>query len=189
MQTLHGMGSLVALFVREWKSLQTNSEKQPLKMTRWGIGPIYAAASLVSVFILSKINISVLPALIMPYNLFVFVLGIGLITAGVLILIIALVQVHSAFSSRKLVTSGVYAYMRDPVYAVWILFIVPGFILITRMLLLTIVPFITYSLLKALIGREEAYMELTFGKEYLDYKTKVNSVIPKFRRSKTRSLK
>jgi len=124
----------------------------------------------------------------MPYNLFAFGFGIGLIIAGVAILVIALVQVHSAFSSRRLVTSGVYAYMRDPVYAVWILFIVPGLILIMGMLLLTIAPFLMYLLLKALIGREEAYMELTFGKEYLDYKSQVNSVIPRFmKRSKTQA--
>jgi protein-S-isoprenylcysteine O-methyltransferase Ste14 len=157
-------------------------------MTRWGIGPIYAAGSIVFVSILSTINNPIFPTLIMPCNLFVFGFSVGLITVGVAIVVIALVQVHSAFNSRKLVTSGVYAYMRDPVYAVWILFIVPGFTLVTGMLLLTIAPFLMYLLLKALIGREEAYMELTFGKEYLDYKSKVNSVIPKLtKRSKTRS--
>jgi protein-S-isoprenylcysteine O-methyltransferase Ste14 len=156
-------------------------------MTRWGVGPIYAAGSIVFVAILSAVSVSLLPRFIMPYNLLVFALGIGLITVGVVILVIALVQVHSAFSSRKLVTSGVYAYMRNPVYAVWILFIVPGLILITGMLLLTIAPFVMYALLKALIGREEAYMELTFGKEYLDYKSRVNSVIPKLKRSKRTS--
>jgi len=77
--------------------------------------------------------------------------------------------------------------MRDPVYAVWILFIVPGWILVTGILLLAIAPFLMYLLLKALIGREEAYMKLTFGKEYLDYKSKVNSVVPKFKRSKEES--
>jgi protein-S-isoprenylcysteine O-methyltransferase Ste14 len=157
-------------------------------MTRWGIGPIYAAGSLMFVAILSAVSISILPTLTMPYSLFVFIFGVGLITGGVVILVIALVKVHSAFGSRKLVTSGVYAYMRDPVYAVWILFVVLGLILITRMLLLTIAPFLMYSLLKALIGREEAHLELTFGKEYLDYKSKVNSIIPKLtKKSKTRS--
>ena len=163
--------------------------KNGATITRWGIGPIYAAGSLISVTILLEINISIFPSLIMLPNLFAFVLGIGLTATGAVILVIALVQVHSAFSRRELVTSGVYAYMRDPVYAVWILFIVPGFILLTGMLLLTIVPFIMYSLLRALIGREEAYMEQTFGKEYLDYKTKVNSVVPKLKRRKTSCLK
>ena len=167
----------------------SDAEKRELNMTRWGIGPIYATGSIIFVWILSTINISIFPTLTLPYNLIVFGFGIGLITAGVAILVIALVQVHSAFSGRKLVTSGVYAYMRDPVYAVWILFIVPGFILITGMLLVTIAPFLMYSLLKALIGREEAHLEVTFGKEYLDYKSDVNSVIPKLmKRSKTRSL-
>jgi len=151
-------------------------------MTRWGIGPIYAAGSIVFVAILSTINIFILPRLTMPYCLFVCGSGLGLVAVGLVILVAALVQVHSAFSNRKLVTSGVYAYMRNPVYAVWILFIVPGLILITRMLLLSIAPFLMYWLLKALIGGEEVYMELTFGKEYLDYKSKVNSVVPKLKR-------
>ena len=116
--------------------------KRKATITRWGIGPIYAAGSLISVVILSEINLSLLPTLTMIPNLFASVLGIGLTATGVVILVIALVQVHSAFNSRKLVTSGIYAYMRDPVYAVWILFIVPGFILLTGMLLLTIAPFI-----------------------------------------------
>jgi len=157
-------------------------------MSRWGVGPIYAAGSVIFVVILSTINISILPILIIPYNAYVLCFGMGLVAAGVAVLVIALVQVHSAYNSRELVTSGVYAYIRDPVYAVWILFIGPGFILITGMLLLTIAPFLMYSLLRALIGREEKYMEATFGREYLDYKNKVNSVMPKLRkRSKTSS--
>jgi protein-S-isoprenylcysteine O-methyltransferase Ste14 len=156
-------------------------------MTRWGVGPIYAAGSIAFVAILSSVNISIFAELAMPYNPFVYVCGIGLIAVGVAILVIALVQVHSAFGSRRLVTCGVYAYLRDPVYAVWLLFIVPGLILITGMLLLTIAPFLMYSLLKAVIGREEAYMELTFGKEYLQYKSEVNSVIPKLKGSRTES--
>jgi protein-S-isoprenylcysteine O-methyltransferase Ste14 len=157
-------------------------------MSRWGVGPIYAGGSVMFVVILSAINLSILPTLIISYNPYVFCFGVGLIAAGVAVLVIALVQVHSAYNSRKLVTSGVYAYIQHPVYAVWILFIVPGLILITGMLLLTVAPFLMYSLLRALIGREETYMEATFGREYLDYKNKVNSVIPKLRkRSKTSS--
>jgi protein-S-isoprenylcysteine O-methyltransferase Ste14 len=152
-------------------------------MTRWGVGPVYEAGSILFVAVLAGINVLILPAWIMLYNSFVYVCGIGLVTVGVAILVVALVQVHSAFGSRSLVTTCVYAYMRHPVYAVWILFIVPGLLLVTEMLLLTIAPFLMYSLLRALIRREEAYMELTFGKEYLQYKNEVNSVIPKLKRS------
>jgi protein-S-isoprenylcysteine O-methyltransferase Ste14 len=155
-------------------------------MTRWGIGPIYAAGSIAFVAILSAINVDLLPVLTMAHNPVVSSFGIGVVIVGVLILVIALIQVHSAFNSRKLVTTGVYAYMRDPVYAVWILFIVPGLILITGLLLLTIAPFLMYLLLRAQIGREEAYMELTFGKEYLVYKDRVNSVIPRLMKKSRR---
>ena len=158
-------------------------------MTRWGVGPIYAAGSVAFVAILSDINISFFPSLIVPYNPFGCACGIGLMAVGVVIIVIALSQVHSAFGSRRLVTTGVYAYMRDPVYAVWLLFMVPGLILITGMLLLTIAPFLMYSLLKALIGIEEAFMELNFGQKYLQYKSEVNSVIPKLKRSRTESNK
>lgn len=154
-------------------------------MTRWGIGPIYAAGSIIFVAILSAINIYVFPIWTVPHSLILYVFGVGLMVLGIAVLVTALVQVHSAFGRRHLVTTGVYAYMRDPVYAVWILFFVPGFVLMSHFLLLVIAPFLMYALLKALIRREEVYLELTFGKEYLDYKSKVNSVIPKLiKRSK-----
>jgi protein-S-isoprenylcysteine O-methyltransferase Ste14 len=134
------------------------------------------------VVVLSGINLFVLPGLITHYNPVVFGFGIALIITGVPVLIAALAQVHSAFGKGELVTNGVYAYMRDPVYAVWILFIVPGALLATGILLLAIAPFLMYWLLKTLIGAEETYLEMTFGKKYLDYKNRVNSVVPKLAR-------
>jgi protein-S-isoprenylcysteine O-methyltransferase Ste14 len=158
---------------------------KPAVMTRWGVGPTYAFGSILVVAALSLINIFGYPDLTLPHNLLSFGLGVGLFVVGFAILVFALVQVHSAFGVGKLVTTGVYAYFRDPVYAVWILFMMPGFILITGLLLLVIAPFLMYILLKALISKEEKYLELTFGKKYLDYKSNVNSVIPRlFKRSK-----
>jgi protein-S-isoprenylcysteine O-methyltransferase Ste14 len=151
-------------------------------MSRWGVGPVFAAGSIALVATLSAINIFFLPTLTLSHNLVAFILGTGLMATGTAVLVVVLVQVHSAFGNRRLVTDGVYACMRDPVYAVWILLIVPGLALATGVLLVAIAPFLMYLLFKALIGKEEAYLEMTFGKEYLDYKKKVNSVIPKLLR-------
>lgn len=151
-------------------------------MTRWGVGPIFAAGSVIFVALLIAINDSVLSELTVRSNFLLLGFGGGLIAVGVVIFVVALHQVHSAFNSRELVTKGVYAYMRDPVYAVWILFIVPGLMLTTGMLLLVIAPLLMYWLHRALIGKEEEYLELTFGKKYLDYKSEVNSVIPRLNR-------
>jgi protein-S-isoprenylcysteine O-methyltransferase Ste14 len=87
-------------------------------MTRWSVGLNHAAGSEIFVAVLSGINVFVLPGLIKRYNPLVFGFGILLIIVGVTVLITALVKVHSAFGIGELVTDGVYAYMRDPVYAV-----------------------------------------------------------------------
>ena len=40
---------------------------------------------------------------------------------------------------------------------------------------------------KADLIEDDKFVELTFGKEYLQYKSEVNSVIPKLKRSRTES--
>jgi len=93
-------------------------------------------------------------------------------------------QVHRAFNQGKLVTSGLYAYIRNPVYAAWILLIAPGVIVASGLLLLTIMPFAMYAMVRVLIVNEDRYLEQKFGQEYLEYKKNVNSIIPKLRHSK-----
>jgi protein-S-isoprenylcysteine O-methyltransferase Ste14 len=148
------------------------------KMNRWGVGPAYAAVSLETAAVLMMANLYYLPAFAIPHNDLVFMAGTGLIVAGAIVFLVAAVQVHTSFNRGKLVTGGVYAYMRHPVYAAWILFIVPGIILATGLLLLTALPVIMYLLLRALADREEAYMVQEFGNVYLDYRSRVNPVLP-----------
>ena len=157
----------------------SNSDQAKAKMTRWGVGPVYGACSVLFVAILSALNITLVPALIIPLDVFAFFAGVGVIGVAIVILVVAVIQVQRAFASRKLVTAGIYAYMRDPIYPVWILFVVPGLVLVSGLLLLTFAPFLMFVLLKKQIGKEEAYLELTFAKEYSYYKSRVNSVIPK----------
>jgi protein-S-isoprenylcysteine O-methyltransferase Ste14 len=148
------------------------------KMSRWGVGPAYAAVSIVAGTFLILANLYYLRAFTLPHTDLVFMAGTGLIIAGAIIFLIAAAQVHTSFNRGKLVTSGVYAYMRHPVYAAWILFIVPGIILATGLLLLTALPVIMYLLLRALTDREEAYMVQEFDDAYLDYRSRVNPVLP-----------
>jgi protein-S-isoprenylcysteine O-methyltransferase Ste14 len=74
--------------------------------------------------------------------------------------------------------------MRHPVYAVWILLIAPGLLLITGVLFLSALPFIMYAFFRQLIVDEDRYLEQKFGQDFLDYKKRVNSVIPNLRRKK-----
>jgi len=44
---------------------------------------------------------------------------------------------------------------------------------------MTVMPFIMYFLIRTLVVEEDEYLEKKFGKEYLEYKKTVNSIIPK----------
>ena len=83
-----------------------------------------------------------------------------------------------AYNSDRLVTSGVFAIVRHPVYATWIVLNVPGIALLTRswpMLLTSLAP---YAVFKLLVHREDEYLERRFGTEYLAYRARVNDLIP-----------
>jgi len=162
-----------------WKAILVKLKHASGRMSAWGIGPKFAIISLVIGIVTIIANDYFFSALILRYNPFIFSCGVALILLGIAICLIATVQVHEAFNQGKLITSGIYAYVRNPVYAVWILLIMPGLILVTGFLLLIVMPFVMYALIGILIVEEDEYLEQKFGEEYLEYKKRVNSIIPK----------
>jgi protein-S-isoprenylcysteine O-methyltransferase Ste14 len=152
------------------------------RMTQWGVGPKFAALSLVAALILLTVNIFYFPSLLLPFNQIRFGFGIALFLFGTSIFFVAATQIHRAFNNGKLATNGVYAYMRHPVYAVWILFVAPGLLLVTGALFLIAMIFIMYALFRMLTVEEDSYLEQKFGKDFLDHKKRVNSIVPKLRR-------
>jgi protein-S-isoprenylcysteine O-methyltransferase Ste14 len=79
-----------------------------------------------------------------------------------------------------LATKGVYAYFRHPIYGSWIVFIIPGIVLIVNSLIGLTIPVFMYIVFKTTIGEEDKYLEEKFGEEYDEYKRKVGSLFPKF---------
>jgi protein-S-isoprenylcysteine O-methyltransferase Ste14 len=148
-------------------------------MTRWGVGPRFAIASGAIGFAMITINHCYFPSLSLPNNPICFWLGTITVLVGIGLLLFAIVQVHRAFSYGRLVTNGVYAYIRHPVYAVWILFIVPGLFLTTGALFLIVLPFLMYGFVTVLTVEEDEYLKQRFGEEFTDYKKRVNAIIPK----------
>lgn len=84
----------------------------------------------------------------------------------------------------KLVTKGIYSYMRHPLYTGIVLFILgAGLIIIGHgsatliaiafIFLLVIIPFIIYS-----ASKESEMLEKEFGREYLEYKGRVGPFCP-----------
>ena len=78
----------------------------------------------------------------------------------------------------QLATTGIFGVVRNPIYAAWIIFIIPGLVLLLRFWPMFFAPFLAYGLFKMLVGKEEKYLEERFGETYLEYKARVPEVFP-----------
>lgn len=80
--------------------------------------------------------------------------------------------------NHKLVTEGIYANVRHPMYtAFWLWAIAPPFLLANWVAgLAGIVGFGTLYFLR--VGREEAMMEEEFGEQYVEYCARTKRIIP-----------
>lgn len=109
------------------------------------------------------------------------VIGTALLASGVWLCIGALKtnRLIKHIKERKLITDGVYAWVRNPLYT-GITFIVAGFIFFeNNLFLLTLIIFF-WGIMTLLVKIEEKPLEKIFGEEYRSYKLKVNRCIPFF---------
>jgi protein-S-isoprenylcysteine O-methyltransferase Ste14 len=77
-----------------------------------------------------------------------------------------------------LATAGLFGIVRNPMYAAWIVFIIPGLVLLTRSWPLLLTPLVAYTAFKLLIRRENEYLEKRFGEDYRKYRAEVNELFP-----------
>jgi protein-S-isoprenylcysteine O-methyltransferase Ste14 len=113
-----------------------------------------------------------------PHTVF---LVAGVLLLGITLLVFAITSMTRGHSGGRLVTSGVFALCRHPLYAAWIVFIIPGITLLTRSWLLMITPLVAYTAFKLLIHEEDNHLRLRFGPAYLDYGNKVNELMPRLK--------
>ena len=149
-------------------------------MTVWGVGPQFTVWSVgygavclaVSFWFPDIFLIDFVPAWVLV------LLGTLLIAVGVPFFFVSAAAVHRAYHAGRLLTGGVYALCRHPLYASWVVFMVPGFMLITRTWLGLSVPVFMYVLLRILVREEDAFLESRFGEEYRQYRARVPGVLP-----------
>ena len=163
------------------------------KMSRWGVGPTFASLSIgywLVTLAISRYFHPVFQIGPVPHWL-LFVPGEVLMAIGVPFYIISARVVMRAYNADKLVTDGVYRYCRHPLYASWVVFIIPGFVLLLNSWIALTTPIFMYFVLHRLVRKEETYLERVFGSEYLGYKKNVPCILPtgclKFHRVASRS--
>ena len=97
------------------------------RMSRWGIGPQIAAAALMYAAVAGVVTRRWPDICLMrtvPFTIPALVAGI-LILGGVPMSVVAAKTVMMGYSKDQLVTSGISALVRHPIYSAWIVFILP----------------------------------------------------------------
>ena len=105
--------------------------------------------------------------------------GAILLVLGIPLWLAAVVSAMRAYNGDQLRTSGVFGLCRHPVYAAWIVLLLPGLTLLSRSWPLMITPLVAYAVFKLLIHVEDEYLEQRFGAAYRAYRVRVRELIPR----------
>lgn len=158
------------------------SEMKPL--SQFGIGPYYAGAvSFLTVIALVLNHFALLPVVQVPLTLIpARILAVLCVLSAALLWFNAVVTMNITKHIRenKLVTTGAYAWVRNPIYSA-IMLVMWGLLLWCGNLLL-LIPAPFYHLLMTVMVKatEEQWLTDRYGSDYLDYCRRVNRCIPWF---------
>jgi len=104
--------------------------------------------------------------------------GYILLIPGLILWGTAIVQLLTAFSKGKLVTTGAYGVVRNPIYSSVTFFVLPAVSLITLTWVYFVPATFLYTGVMIFIGVEEKQLTIAFGKEYEDYLARVDRMVP-----------
>ena len=105
-------------------------------------------------------------------------LGYVLLIPGLILWGSAVIQLLVGFSKGKLVTTGAYGVVRNPIYSSVTFFILPAVALMTLTWVYFAASIFLYAGVMIFIGTEEKQLTLAFGKEYEDYLARVDRLVP-----------
>ncbi len=154
------------------------------KNPRWGVGPKFAVISIIYGVIIFGSDIlffhtNIYEIVPFSIHLKLVIVGVVFILTGGIILFTAVRKIGKCLTEGILCRYGVYSFTRHPIYAAWILFIIPGTVIITGYLLGFSIPVFMYLLFKTLISEEERCLKTEFREKYLYYKKDVPQLFPR----------
>lgn len=157
--------------------------KNSSHMSYFGVGPIYV----ITIFILTVIGLCIGKlkyfsiGIVSLTKIPLLIIGIILIILGIILWVQAVIisKIDKNITENKLVTTGAYAWVRNPIYSAFTIAFT-GILCLQNNLFLLIFPLVYWLLLTIVVKKEEIILERIFGQEYLIYKSKVNRCIPWF---------
>lgn len=147
-----------------------------------GVGPLYVI-TIVLITIISIIFSATrfIPVITFTNMRWIFILiGILCFAIGITLWLRAVIidKLDTHIIKNELVTTGVYAYVRNPVYSAF-MFVCTGVLLIYGNLVLLLLPIIYWGFMTVLMkSTEEKWLEDLYGQEYIQYLQRVNRCIP-----------
>ena len=147
-----------------------------------GVGPLYV----ITIVLITIIGIFLSATRFIPVITFtnmrwIFILiGILCFAIGITLWLRAVIidRLDAHIIKNELVTTGVYAYVRNPVYSAF-MFVCIGVLLIYGNLVLLLLPIIYWGFMTVLMkSTEEKWLEDLYGQEYIQYLQRVNRCIP-----------
>jgi protein-S-isoprenylcysteine O-methyltransferase Ste14 len=151
-------------------------------MTIWGIGVKLILFSFFYAILMSLITFLYQDLFIInavSYHTIIPISAI-LLFVGIPFLVVSGRKVTKDFKKGHLITDGVFAFVRNPIYSAWIIFIIPALTLLSKSILIFSTSIFSYILFKILIKQEDLYLEQKFGEKYLKYRSQVNEIVPWF---------
>lgn len=109
---------------------------------------------------------------------FIKPVGYLLLIPGLILWGAAVIQLMTGFSKGKLVTTGAYGVVRNPIYASVTFFILPAVALLTLTWVYVVASVFLYVGVMIFIGKEEQQLTQAFGKAYEDYVARVDRLVP-----------
>ena len=147
-----------------------------------GVGPLYV----ITIILMTIISIILSATRFIPVITFInmrwifILIGILCFIIGITLWLKAVIidRLDAHIIKNELVTTGVYAYVRNPVYSAF-MFVCTGVLLIYGNLVLLVLPIIYWGFMTVLMKlTEEKWLEDLYGKEYVQYRQRVNRCIP-----------
>lgn len=104
--------------------------------------------------------------------------GYVLLLPGLVLWAAAIIQLLAGFPQGKLVTTGAYGVVRNPIYSSATFFILPAVALLTQTWVYFVVAAFLCLGVTIFIGVEEKQLTQAFGKQYKDYLARVHRLVP-----------
>lgn len=150
------------------------------KMTFGGIGPKLALISLPYI-LLAILVIQKDPQFLklnLADNVWITIAGYAWISIGFLFYVTTILVFLTDFKKGLLVTRGTFSLCRNPIYASFIVFFIPGLALIFQSGMILSIALVLYLNFKISIHGENKVLEREFGDAYEVYRKSANEIIP-----------